>query len=448
MAPDHPRTLTQENALLRRAIKDLCAVNNLASAIGGTNDIRRIIKTTVRMSVAAVGAERGVVTLASQEGEVSSRTSASTNRDASPEPDEVLLRFIMHYARPIVANSPVEYERLFGIRCDTSVESVLCVPMPAKSGVIGALTLYNKTDHGTFTDADKRLVSIFAAQSAQVLENLRRQEDIIVRDPIKWVALWTAKLRQTTANQLIQELQLARDIQAKLLPQQRPEVKGFDIAGTSIPARSVGGDFYDFRELGSNTFRLWVGDVSGKGLPASLTMATTQASLRAESGLEASAANCVAAVNRHLCATTPRGTFVTLFFGQLDVASSTLTYVNAGHNRPLHIRSDGHVQQLELGDLVLGFSPEIIYREDRLEFAEGDALIVYSDGVTESLNTEREQYTAGRLQVLLQNNRELGAEATVNAILESVADHSAGFPQVDDLTLAVVKRTMGQSTEA
>ena len=154
-----------------------------------------------------------------------------------------------------------------------------------------------------------------------------------------------------------------------------------------------------------------------------------------------SVAACVGAVNRHLCKNTTRGTFVTLFFGLLDLDSGTLTYVNAGHNRPVRVRRDGQVEKLELGDLVLGVSPGAAYREGSLDLGTGESLVVYSDGVTESMNPDREQYEETRLNALLEQCRELGAGAMVSAILDSVEEHAAGAPQADDLTVAVMKRS-------
>ncbi len=418
--------LQLENKRLRRAVEELSILNDLATAIGGTSDPTEIMRIIVKRSLKTVSAEQGVITLIDQKTSDPSktliRTMESSREQAAIHPDQSVLGWMMTYQRPLVINDTTSDARFKGTKWDPSVHSILCVPMIARSNLVGTLTIYNKKDAGGFTEADQRLVSILAGQSAQVLENARLHEE------------------EQTLQMIQEELQVANQIQSRLLPQARPSVPGYDVAGTSSPARSVGGDFYDFVMLEDGQLCFWVGDVAGKGLPAALTMATVQATLRGSTASTHETGACLSSANRYLCANTARGMFVTLFAGFLDPQKHVLRYGNAGHNRPFLFREGEGVRTLDNGDLVLGFSEAIVYNEWRQKLEPGDVVVVYSDGITESMNPYRDQFGEERLAETVQTHRGESAEALVQHILRAVNEHAAGESQADDLTLAIIRR--------
>ncbi|MBT8400393.1 MAG: PP2C family protein-serine/threonine phosphatase, partial [Rhodothermia bacterium] len=219
-----------------------------------------------------------------------------------------------------------------------------------------------------------------------------------------------------------------------------PLLSGYDLAGTSSPARSVGGDFFDFVPIDGNHLCFWVGDVAGKGLPAALTMATIQATLRGDTAATHDVSRILHRANRYLCSNTTRSTFVTLFLGILDAATHEVSFGNAGHNRPLLLSSGEEPETLEYGDLVLGFAEDIEYSVKKVQLRPGDVLVVYSDGINEAMNVSREQFGEHRLIEILSAIRTESASNMVNAVVEQVQKHAGSAPQADDLTIAVIKR--------
>ncbi len=420
------KQLQVENRRLRRAVEELSILNDLATAIGGTSDPMEIMRIIVKRSLKTVHAEQGVITLVDQKTSDPSktfiRTMESSREQQAIHPDQSVLGWMMTYQRPLVINDTADDQRFKGTRWAPTVRSILCVPMIARSMLVGTLTIYNKKDPGGFTEADQRLVAILAGQSAQVLENARLHEE------------------EQTLQAIQEELLVAKEIQSKLLPQFKPELAGYDVAGTSRPSQSVGGDFFDFVSLEKGQMCFWLGDVAGKGLPAALTMATIQATLRGSTASSHETSVCLRDANRYICANTTRGMFITLFIGFLDPRKHRLRYGNAGHNRPMLFREGEPVRGLDNGDLVLGFSEEVAYSEWEEELRPGDVLLVYSDGITESMSSNREQFGEERLARTVEEHRNEPAETIIERIVGQVALHAGGEPQADDLTIAVIKR--------
>jgi len=292
-----------------------------------------------------------------------------------------------------------------------------------QSRLTGILTLYNKKDTGGFTGDDQRLLAIIASQSAQVVENARlhAEEQKLIR--------------------MQEELRLAYQIQITLLPEENPELPNYDIAGTSIPAQTVGGDYFDFIPVDDHQMAFCVGDVSGKGLPAALLMSNVQATLRGQIIIDPTPMRTLERANRLLCNSIRRGSFVTLFYGILDTVTHRFQYANAGHNRPLLLRLGQEPEILSLGSLVLGFLPAVTYQEAAFTFNPGDLLLIYSDGITEAMNPDHEQFGEERLTALLTAHTDAPATQIIEQILKATAQHTGAEPQTDDMTMVILKRT-------
>lgn len=233
------------------------------------------------------------------------------------------------------------------------------------------------------------------------------------------------------------ELEAARAIQLKLLPDKVPQMSGFDIVASSLPAKQVGGDYYDFFALPDNQLGLAVGDVSGKGMPAALLMANLQASLRALIKSDLPLEQLVERLNSALHSNTAPQMFATFFLGSLDVESGSLHYVNAGHNYPL-LCGNGRLERLSEGGLLLGVMPDGTYQAGRVTIQRGKLVALYSDGITEATDREGREFGEERLIQLLKNSRQHTADNILNAVLRDVEGFS-GTPE-DDVTLVVVKR--------
>ena len=242
------------------------------------------------------------------------------------------------------------------------------------------------------------------------------------------------------------ELDTARKIQEKLLPHEMPQLSGFEIAGTSIPSKQVGGDYFDFLDLGKGQLGIAIADVSGKGIPAALLMANLQASLHAQTLETEKVAEVANRINNLLVRSTDANMFVTFFYGLLDRHQSTFTSTNAGHNPPLLLRADQSTEHLAEGGLVLGFLPNQTYMQQITTLQPGDILVLYTDGITEARVPEEEKvigeklFGEDRLVQVIKDSVSLSAREIQSAILQAVSNHTKNTPQGDDITLVVIKR--------
>jgi sigma-B regulation protein RsbU (phosphoserine phosphatase) len=207
-----------------------------------------------------------------------------------------------------------------------------------------------------------------------------------------------------------------------------------------VPAKAVGGDYYDFIELGDHQVGLCLGDVSGKGMPAALLMANLQATLRGQALQNLSPSESLARSNILLLRSTDSDRFATLFFGILDWRKHSLLYCNAGHNYPYLVRPDKGSMCLDAGGTVLGCFDHIAYVDDRVSISAGDVLVVYSDGITEATNSSDEGFGEARLLNALIEGLGDTAEQLIDRIIGSVGLHVGDLSQMDDMTVVVVKR--------
>jgi len=244
------------------------------------------------------------------------------------------------------------------------------------------------------------------------------------------------------------ELETARKIQERLLPHTMPEVPGFEIVGTSLPSQQVGGDYFDFLDMGEGRLGIAIADVSGKGIPAALLMANLQASLHAQLIRMGDVAEVTARINDLLVESTDANMFATFFYGILDRNTSSFTSTNAGHNPPLLLRSGGDLERLETGGLLLGFLSHQSYARQTVFLDPGDVLVLFTDGISEAADTSsgavsENQFGEERLAGVVRRHASGTARAIQTEILGAVAQHTGNSPQSDDITLVVIKRREG-----
>ena len=243
------------------------------------------------------------------------------------------------------------------------------------------------------------------------------------------------------------ELQIAADIQRSFLPEVIPKVPMFDIAARSVMAKEVGGDFFDvipfeIMVLDKGTIGLLVADVSGKGVPAALFMALSRIVVRVNALWHQDPAKVIYHSNNTITQDSKAGMFVTLFFGMLKEKDRTLTYVNAGQNPPLVFRSSTKtIEKLMPTGICLGVMEDQDYESRTVAIEKDDVLVMYTDGITESINSQEELFGENRLIEILRNNAHLPAQAILERILSEVKGFATGMPQFDDMTLLVVKGT-------
>ncbi len=419
------KDLEKEVLKLREAVEELSILNEIAVAIGSTMNVEEITKLIVSKCIRRIGVEQGAVTLLQEDQADPLKTFVrvmDTKRGDVPYRLGVSLTgWMLKNQKPLLINDLSTDERFSGIREETGgIKSILAVPLKVKNKVIGHISLFNKSGGG-FTAGDQRLLSIIAIQSAQTIENARLYEEE----------------RRLLA--LEEDLRVARRIQKSLLPQGNPSIEGMEIYGLSIPAKQVGGDYYDFIEIDQHHLGVAIADVSGKGTPAALLMANLQASLRAQALINRSVKEAVTQVNLMLSKTIDAGKFITLFYGVLDIPKRAFTYTNAGHNFPILLDNKGNTQKLDRGGLVLGMLDSSVYEEETVHLKPGDLLLLYTDGATEASNERDEMFEEERLLRILMENQEGSAQEICQRIAASALSFQGEQPQGDDMTLVALK---------
>ncbi|UCE64137.1 MAG: SpoIIE family protein phosphatase [Nitrospirota bacterium] len=252
------------------------------------------------------------------------------------------------------------------------------------------------------------------------------------------------KLTETTAlkERIESELTIARDIQMSILPKifpPFPQRSDLDVYAIIEPAREVGGDFYNFFFIDDNRLYFTIGDVAGKGVPASLFMAITQTLIRAHTTNDLLPEEVLTRVNRELCAESDANMFVTIFLGVLDLARGEVWYSNGGHNPPYVLSANGRLQCVEpTGDLVLGIMADRIYHSKRMTLERGDSLVLFTDGVTEAMDEDGNLFSESRLEACLQQMINASPTDLLERVVAEVQQFTKGAPPSDDLaTLAI-----------
>ncbi len=243
----------------------------------------------------------------------------------------------------------------------------------------------------------------------------------------------------------LREIDSARDVQQRLLPQSFPPIDGLDYAGVSRAALGVGGDCYDFIPLPNQRLAIAVGDVCGKGLPAALLMAALRAYIHAATAQRRSGpCELMTAINRLIFESLPTNRFATLFYGLYDTTTRTLEYVNAGHNAPIVLRPQHGTWQrrrLDSSGLAIGLMPGTQYESRRLVLESGDLLVAFTDGISEAMNADGDEWGEEHLIALLEVSHLSSAREIADAVLAGADGFAAGTSQHDDMTLVVVRAT-------
>jgi sigma-B regulation protein RsbU (phosphoserine phosphatase) len=235
-----------------------------------------------------------------------------------------------------------------------------------------------------------------------------------------------------------QELEIARKMQLSILPRAFTPLNGLHVHATMVPAKEIGGDFFDFFRLDEHRVALTVADVSGKGVPAALFMAVSRTLLRAVAQFEARPGACLARLNDLLAADNEQVMFVTLFYAVIDSRDGSIVYANAGHNPPYVLRADGHLEAIDTADgMALAIMEGNDYAEHRMTLAPGDALFMYTDGITEAFDPQQQMFGEERLEPLLKQLHALPRREFPQRVVAAVNEFEAGGPQTDDITCLI-----------
>ncbi|MGA7306996.1 MAG: PP2C family protein-serine/threonine phosphatase [Rhodothermales bacterium] len=244
---------------------------------------------------------------------------------------------------------------------------------------------------------------------------------------------------QIERERMAQEMRLAREIQERLLPDKLPECEHVEIAAFATPSREVSGDYFDVVNLNGERLMMAIADVTGKGIPASLLMANMQACLRIVLPMDMKLEEATARINDVIHGNTGFDKFITFFWCICSADGRSLHYVNAGHNPPVHITAEGKLTHLESGGLLLGIMGGMPYERGEVVLDSGDVVAMFTDGVTEAMNHEHQEYDDPRLEGVLMDNRHLSAQEILDAVIADVREFTQGAEQSDDITMMVMK---------
>jgi serine phosphatase RsbU (regulator of sigma subunit) len=319
-----------------------------------------------------------------------------------------------------------EDNRTACLRSFENLGATLLVPLIYENRLTGLISLGRKKSGKYYRKEDVNLLTILANQGAVAIENALMIEDVIEKERME------------------EELSIARDLQMSMLPASCPKVPRFDIAALCIPAREVGGDFFDFIEMGEGRLGLIVGDVTGKSVSGALVMSAARSIFRMLSEEQWSVADIMGRANRRAKKDIKSGMFVALLYAVMDSTEKSLSLCSAGQTQPVHFSAEkGKALLVETeGDTFpLGILEEADYKETRLQLAPGDKVVFYTDGIVEAMNKEQEIFGFERLQKVVEATQSMNAEAVLKEIMEKVNRFVGNAPQHDDLTAIVVTVT-------
>lgn len=301
-------------------------------------------------------------------------------------------------------------------------EISVTIPMISQGELVGVLNLGKKQNEDDFSAEDLDILTQASNQTALALQNLSLQSAYIEK------------------KRMDKELEMARNIQQRLMPQEIPKVTGLDVYGESRPCYEVAGDYYDIINTEEGHTFMVIADVSGKGAGAAMIMANLQASIRVGIEISEDFVNFIYRINNHIYKNTSASEFITFFIGAWEPATNMLHYINAGHNPPILIGEDGSVKTLDATGLILGVLPNQEYERGSAKIEEGSVLAIFTDGLEEALNPDNEIFGQERIIDSLLESKELSSKEIIKAVNAKAIEFCKGKPLHDDLTMIVAKR--------
>ncbi len=422
-----------ESARLRLAQQEEAWVNTallqVAEAVNSLIDLNEILDTIVRLVPLLVGVESALILIWDDDQEVFAPGPSFGISDMGVGLLETLQIDLNEFQRMTVSTPHAEaMGAYYEIRLPDWLEAVLnspfayAFPLNAQGRLVGVMIVSLAIDSRVFSLRRLNILNGIAQQAATAVVNNQLYKESADR------------LR------LQQELDVARTIQASFLPDGSPKIPGCSVASLWQAARQVSGDFYDFLPRADGTWGIVIADVADKGVPAALFMALSRTIIRTVAFNRLDPADVLMRVNEIINQDAQSDLFVTVFYGVWDPRTKTLTYANGGHNPPLLLREDGESCLLKAPGIALGVLPQIDLQSQSVQINKGDSLLLYTDGVTEAINEDYDEFGMERLYWTARAVQRQDAAAIIEAVRESIHDHAGGMPQFDDITMVVLKR--------
>ncbi|MBI3763785.1 MAG: SpoIIE family protein phosphatase [Chloroflexi bacterium] len=407
----------------------LALLYRVSQAFNSSLDLDEVLNRVMDEVIAATRAERGFLMLPDAGGALGFRAARGMDQRTIEAPEFQISRGLVdrvaREGQPVLTSDAQSDDSLksrasvmlLGLR------SVLCVPLQIKGMVLGVVYVDSRIRAGIFKQADLELLTAIASSAAVAIENARLYQ----------VAVDKGRLER--------ELQLARDMQASLLPRETPTIAGWEFAGHWRPAREVAGDFYDFIPLGGGQWSLVIADVSDKGMAAALFMALSRSIVRASVTNNVWPVDGISHANRLIFADSANGMFVTMFYAQIDSESGEVIYVNGGHNPPLWYRAaTGELTGLERTGMALGVFEAAPYKQHSAQLSAGDLILMYTDGVTDAIDAHGDRFGDERLRRFVLDHHDASAADLVTALAQAIHEFTGEAMPFDDVTLVAVRR--------
>jgi sigma-B regulation protein RsbU (phosphoserine phosphatase) len=396
------------------------ALIRAGNELAGERPLPELFRFILDLAIQTVKAERGVLMTLEDNGELEVRATRGEGfRISSAVRDRVIGNKESVLVRDTALDDAFRERRSI---VEQNIRTLMAAPLQTREAIIGLIYVDSPSMQREFSKDDLSLLTVMANVAAIRIEQSRFAE--------------MDRARKVMENELVQ----AAAIQRRYLPPEAPTVAGLDLAGHNAPCRTVGGDYYHFFPYENGRVAMVLGDVSGKGMPASLLMMGLQARVEMLIDEPGDLGRLVTRLNKMTQANCPEGKFITLFLCVLDGATGELVYANAGHNPPIIVRKDGSYEGLAGGGPVLGILKSIEYEQYSARLEKGDVLAIYSDGITEAATPEDVEFETEELARALNAHRDGSARAMVMGVNAAVAEWTQGAPAADDITLIVARR--------
>jgi phosphoserine phosphatase RsbU/P len=411
----------------------LALLYRLSQTFNSSLDLNEVLDRVIDEVIEILHAERGFVMLFGPDGSQTFNAARGLDRKTIDQPQfqvsQSVVQKVVSEGQPILT-SDAQSDSRFNMRQSImllGLRSILCVPLKVKDEVRGVVYADNRFEAGIFTPADLDLLSAIASIAAIAIENAR----------LYHLAVEKGRMER--------ELQLAREMQSSFLPHEIPQIPGWEFAARWQPAREVAGDYYDFIPVGPNSLGLVIADVTDKGAPAAMFMIFSNSIIRGSLHPSMSPAESIRNSNRLICDKSPNAMFVSLVYALLELETGALTWVNAGHNAPIYYNVvEDTIRPLLRTGMVLGIEPEAAFEQHTLTLQPGDFLLLYTDGLTDSIDADVKEFGLKRLEQLVFENRHASAGEIVRLLENAVAEHSGATTPFDDITIVLVKRNVEQ----
>lgn len=407
----------------------LALLYRLSQAFNSSLDLNEVLNRVIDEVIQILHAERGFILLFAPDGSQSFNAARGMDRRTIDQPQfevsQSVVQKVIAEGQPILT-SDAQADTRFNMRQSVmllGLRSILCVPLKVKEELRGVVYADNRFEAGIFTQADLDMLSAIASIAAISIENARLYQMAVEKGRMQ------------------RELQMAREMQSNFLPQEVPQIKGWEFSARWLPAREVAGDYYDFIPVDSNGLGLVIADVTDKGAPAALFMVFTNSIIRGSVYPMMAPAESVSNANRLICDKSTNAMFVSMVYTLINTTNGETIWVNAGHNPPLLYRSaDDSLQRLVRTGMVLGIDPTARFEQRSATLIPGDFLLLYTDGVIDAIDTAEREFGMDRLENLVYDNRTQSAEEIVSRIEAAVSEHTGNITPFDDITILLVKR--------